>query len=520
MIPSALTAVLVAGAACCGLTALMRILAPRFGLLCRPDALRRLHARPIPLGGGLAVYLATAGVLGLMLAVPNPWRGLLWETHRELLALLLAAGAIVGVGLLDDRFGLSGRTKLAGQLIAASIAVAGGFCVDHVALLGVRVELGLLAVPFSLFWMLGSINALNLLDGMDGLATTTGIILAGALAAIAAVAGQPSMAIVALVFVGALAGFACFNLPPATIFLGDTGSMLIGLMLAALAVRGSVEKVGTVSLVAAMAVLTIPILDSAAAVVRRKLTGRSLYAADRGHIHHCLQQRWGSTLKALAGVAACCLATSAAALAGVRLHNDLPAIFISLGVVTLLAAKGLFGRAECLLVFNKAKALVQASSQRGRNPEGGTREEFIRLQGTREWTHLWTAITKCASELDLQRIRLNISLPMVHEACTATWEKVGGIDRSQCWRFEIPLTIGEHSIGCLSVSGHRGDGADAVSIEPLLSLLQPMEAHLRAVVEAGQADATGTPHADLRLPSTTPLVFAPQLQPEMVRAER
>src|SRR5262249_20696536 len=186
---------------------------------------------------------------------------------------------------------LRGRYKLLGQVFAVGAVLAYGVRVEAVHLFAWRIELGWFAVPFTLFWLLGAINSLNLLDGMDGLLGTVGTIVSLAIAALAAVPGHWAEAAVAATLAGALLGFLRYNWPPATIFLGDAGSMLIGLVIGVLAIRCSLKGTATVALATPMALLIIPIFDTAAAIVRRKLTGRSIYSTDRAHLHHCLLRR-------------------------------------------------------------------------------------------------------------------------------------------------------------------------------------------------------------------------------------
>ena len=195
---------------------------------------------------------------------------------------------IVVVGLVDDRIKLRGRLKLIGQFAAALVLVAGGLVIQRIGIFGQQIDLGLLSIPFTLFWLVGAVNAVNLLDGIDGLATMLGFILVATIAGMAALVGQTQVFVIAVVFAGSLLGFLRYNFPPATIFLGDAGSMLIGLVVGALAISGSLKGPGTVLLAAPLAVWTIPIFDSVAAILRRKLSGRSIYTTDRGHIHHRL----------------------------------------------------------------------------------------------------------------------------------------------------------------------------------------------------------------------------------------
>lgn len=288
------------------LTALVRELAPRIGLTDRPDGHRKVHGKATPLGGGIAVFLATVSVLGVVLIQPNAFNEFLWK-HWTLLSSLMMAGTVIAVvGLIDDRFGLRGWHKLIGQIVAASILIYNGLVIHGVGIFGWEIQLGGLAVLVTLFWLLGAVNALNLLDGLDGLATMIGIILVATIAVMAAKTRHPEVMILGFVFAGSLVGFMRFNFPPASIFLGDTGSMLIGLVVGVLAIQASLKGAGTVLLAAPLAVWAIPIFDSTAAIVRRKLSGQSIYTTDRGHLHHRLLSLLGSSRRVLAWLAVCC----------------------------------------------------------------------------------------------------------------------------------------------------------------------------------------------------------------------
>ena len=214
-------------------------------------------------------------------------------------------------------------------------------------------DIGPLAVPLTLFWLVGAINAVNLLDGMDGMATVLGLVLSLSICALALMTGHAAVAITALVFAGALLGFLPFNLSPAKIYLGDAGSMLIGLIVGCLSIRASVKGAGTVLLAAPLAVMTIPILDSVAAILRRRLTGQSVFAPDRGHLHHRLLARLGNKRKVLICVALCSAATCGFALASTALKNDAVACIASLAVVATLAVSGWFGQGEFVLLSSR-----------------------------------------------------------------------------------------------------------------------------------------------------------------------
>jgi UDP-GlcNAc:undecaprenyl-phosphate GlcNAc-1-phosphate transferase len=474
-------------------TAAMRSIAPRLGLTDRPDGRRKLHRAAMPLGGGAAVFAATVTVLAALFVVPNPWREVLCRNLSNTIALLEAAVVIVLVGLVDDRRQLRGRQKLAGQIFAISILVLNGLTIQRLSVFGHQFELGLLAIPFTYFWLLGAINSVNLLDGLDGLAALLGVILVATFAVLASMIGRPDVMIIAVVFTGALCGFLRFNFPPATIFLGDAGSMLIGLVVGTLAMQGSLKGPGTVLLAVPLAVLTLPILDSTAAILRRKLTGRSIYSTDRGHLHHRLMERLVSHRKVLLAVAICATATSVAGLFSVFMKNDLIALLVGCSVVIILAATGLFGRAEFALLWNRFRNMVRALVPGLAGTSAEAASSAVRVQGSRRWDLLWEALTESVEKFHATRLHLDLDLPMIQESYDATWEKSDRSDREVSWRMEIPLVVGSIRVGSLNVTGQRNGVPICRDIEPLLEIVESIESQLSSLVEASRGPADETP---------------------------
>lgn len=462
-------------------TALVRRLALRVGLVDVPDAHRKLHRQPRALGGGVAIWLATVVTVGLLCVLPNAWQTSL-RRAGSLLPLVPASLAIVVLGVIDDARGLRGRQKLLGQVAAIAILLAGGLLVRRVTVLGWEIELGLLAVPCTLFWLLGAINAVNLLDGLDGLATTVGIILTLAIAAIAAMSGKPAVAILALVFAASLIGFLRMNFPPATIFLGDAGSMLIGLVVGTLAIFGSLKGPGTVLLAAPLALWTIPIFDSATAILRRRLTGRSIYTTDHGHLHHRMLDRLGSNTRVLALVAVSCGATALAALGGVFWNNDAIALICGIAVVAMFILTGVFGRAEALLLAGYLRSVFH-SLLRGNSLGSPTGiATTVRLQGSRRWDLLWSQLTDVVEEMGLIEARLDLTLPADKEDYHASWHRPGAVSESQ-WRLEYPLITGQRPIGRVTLVGPHAAVSARHCLEPLVELLEPLEEEVFALVE-------------------------------------
>ncbi|MFY7878171.1 MAG: MraY family glycosyltransferase, partial [Pirellula sp.] len=181
---------------------------------------------------------------------------------RETLALAIGAVAIVNLGVIDDRFGLRGRQKLLGQVLICCSLMILGFTLPKLSLFGWEIELGLLAIPVTLGWLLLTINSVNLIDGADGLCSTVGWIACAALSATAWIVGNYIESMVAAAMAGALLGFLFFNLPPAKVFLGDAGSMLVGLVLGVLAMRCSSKSGDPLPVLIPVCLLAIPLFDS------------------------------------------------------------------------------------------------------------------------------------------------------------------------------------------------------------------------------------------------------------------
>ncbi len=479
MLTILIVAMIAAGLISLAVTPGVRRAAMRLDLIDHPDMHRKLHRGPIPLGGGVSILIAmltTLLVVPQLLAFDDPR---LAVPITDLLPLAAAGISIVAVGLVDDRFHLRGRQKLAGQLLAAACLVAGGLVVRSLHLFSLDIELGILAVPFTIFWLVGAINALNLIDGVDGLATSVGMVLSATIGAMALMNGHYFSALVACTLAGSLAGFLRFNFPPAKMFLGDSGSMLIGLTLGAMAVRSSLKGPATVALAAPIAVWAIPILDSAAAIVRRKLTGRSVYATDRGHLHHCLMAKFGSSRRTLAWIVACCVVTSAGALATVHGNSDLYAV-LSIGAVTsVLLTTRLFGHVEARLLANSLKTTSLALLDPRNRVKSPT--DSIRWQGSADWDLLLNSLVEMADKFNLCRVWLDVHMPAAQEGYRGSWQRPSCARQDELWRTDLPLLCGDRPIGRLTIEGEHGGLSVCQLIELLMGVVQPFEERLAAI---------------------------------------
>ena len=475
------------------LTPVARLLAHRLSVMDHPDGRRKVHQRSTPLGGGLAVFVATclAALISLAIYAYTPGVEVATETWRFLMGLALASTVICLIGLLDDYLGLSGPLKLLGQTAAVTILVLNGTVFDKIGVGGVTIPLDILAVPITFFWCLGAINAINLLDGADGLASSIGLVLCLTLGAFTAMQGSHEASLVCLALGGALLGFLRFNFPPASIFLGDAGSMLIGLVVSALAVECSFKGPTAVALSVPLAIWAIPILDSVAAIIRRKLTGRSVFATDRGHLHHRLLQRGWSVQKTVLVVVMLCVVSSVGALVSAYLGNEYVAIGTMFIIFILLVSSRLFGDAELKLINNFFRHTVGRLLGR-RNGESAPSETCVHLQGDRDWEAAWRALVEAATRYRVERLKLCIDIPDLHETFYGSWSAPdgNGVARPH-WRIELPLTAREQLVGTLVVVGNVHQEI-VNEMSAVLDFLEPLEEHLHGIVEyrdAEQADA-------------------------------
>jgi UDP-GlcNAc:undecaprenyl-phosphate/decaprenyl-phosphate GlcNAc-1-phosphate transferase len=344
-------------AAAVTLTVAVRTLARRWGIVDRPDGRRKLHRGPVPLWGGVAVYGAT--VLGLLAARLCP--SIAGTEFVQLSnAWMIAAGIVCFVGGIDDRFDLPSRVKLLLQIGAVLPLVLGGHYVDRLVAFSHPIELGWLGMPLTVLWLVGCINALNLIDGMDGLASIVGLSTAAMLGVIAASQGHTHVAAIATVLAASLLGFLTYNLPPASVFLGDSGSMVIGLSVGLLGIQGSLKTSATLAITAPAVVMTLPMFDIIAALVRRRLTGRRFDSPDRLHIHHRLLDRGWTPWQILCLTGAICLTCGGAATAATIFRRDALAWITAMSLVVLMIRLRLFGYEEFALAKGVARHAVRS----------------------------------------------------------------------------------------------------------------------------------------------------------------
>lgn len=317
-------------------TPLVMKFAKQVGAMDIPDEKRHIHKAPTPRMGGLAIFL---GFLLSVLVFAN--------ITTQVRGILIGAILIVVVGAIDDVLNLNAWLKFGVQIIAAVIAVLSGVLINVVSnpLLitsGQALTIGVLSVPVTILWIVGVTNSVNLIDGLDGLACGVSTIASLSMLAVSMLVSDANsnVAIILAALCGACLGFLPFNLNPAKIFMGDTGALLLGYILATVSVIGMFKFYAIITFILPVLALAVPLLDTVFAFTRRMLNGQSPFTADRGHFHHRLLDIGLNQKQAVAVLYA---VSAILGLAGV--------LITSTGTVRMIVALMSFLIAACIWLF-------------------------------------------------------------------------------------------------------------------------------------------------------------------------
>jgi len=289
-------------------TAIVRRGAQHIGLVDIPGD-RKIHKIATPRLGGIGIIFGFGFPL-LLLAANSRAAELVTKNLTYLFAVLASGSLVIGLGVYDDLIGTNAPKKFSVQFAAAFILVAFGFHFDFVSLAGQQFDLGLLGIAASIIWIVGVMNAMNFIDGMDSLATVVSLTIAAAFSVIAVLRTDVFSLVIMTALTGSLIGFYPWNKPPAKIFMGDTGALFIGLLLAAGSIARPSKSPTALIIGGPMLALALPVIDTLIVMKQRfggkgePLGGRvsQIFQADRRHIHHILVARYGSDGKAIFGI--------------------------------------------------------------------------------------------------------------------------------------------------------------------------------------------------------------------------
>ncbi len=408
------------------LTPLLRDFALRRGLVDKPDDARKIHRYPIPRIGGVPIFVSFAASVVLLALLPSSGAAATLRRHWPAVAALLPAVAVVFLtGLLDDLLSLRPWHKLAGQIAAAALASWAGVQIH--ALGGFSIAHTWWHVPVTILWLVGCANAFNLIDGVDGLAAGAAFFATLTMFVAALLSQNIRLMLATAPLAGALLGFLRYNFNPATVFLGDGGSLTLGFLLGAYGIIWSQKSATVLGITAPLMALSLPLLETAISIARRFLRGQPIFGADRGHIHHRLLDR-GLTPRRVAlllygvcGLAACAsllVSTAANQFAGLVLILFCAAVW--LGIHQL-------GYSE----FHEARRLILPRTfQRVLSAQLTVRRLEELLKAAQTLDECWDALTEAARSLGISEARLRVNGSFYHKSLAPTQDN---------WDFRIPL---------------------------------------------------------------------------------
>lgn len=432
------------------LTPICRDIFRSYGVVDQPDATRKVHRYPIPRVGGLAIAIAYL----LAYVLVHPAEGSPLAQQISLVWKLLPGAALAfAIGLLDDLFNLRAWIKLIGQMAAAGLACWGG--VRILSIHGASTD-AWWNIPLTMVWLLACMNAFNLVDGLDGLAAGVGLFATLTVFAAALIQQNMVLAVATFPLAGALLAFLCYNFNPATIFLGDSGSLLIGFLLGCYAAVWSNKSATWLGMTAPLMALSIPLLDVALAVVRRFLRRQPIFTPDRGHIHHRLLDR-GLTPRRVVLVlyGLCGLAAAFSLLQGV-VHSLTGALVILFGVFVLIGIQYL-GYAEFDLA---GRLLFSGEFQRTLAAQLDLRRFRASLITAATPAACWEVIRETCPKFGFQHARLCLA-GEVYESSFERPEAPG-------WTVCVPLTGG----GYAALSRPSASTVLPMIVAPFLDVLQ------------------------------------------------
>jgi UDP-GlcNAc:undecaprenyl-phosphate GlcNAc-1-phosphate transferase len=456
-------------AICFVLTPVIRDLVRKAGILDHPDRDRKLHAHPIPSLGGLPIAIAVVGSLASFYFFETKSTPIFRSVIGQILPLIPAAGLIFVIGVLDDIYDLRPWQKFAGQIAAASWIYAYGFRVSSIA----GTELGSshwVLFPLTVFWIIACTNAFNLIDGVDGLASGVGFFATVTMLVAAVMQGNQELLLLTAPLAAALLAFLRFNFNPASIFLGDSGSLLIGFLLGAYGIIWSQKSATILGMTAPILALGFPFAEATISVTRRFLRGAPLFQGDRGHIHHRLLDKGLSPRKvAVISYAAAGVCAGVSLLMSTPEVREKGVILILFCLASWLGFQHLgyteFGSAGRLIVGGMMRKLVAADVR--------IRSFNMELDKAESLEECWQLTLEALHDLGFDHAELWIAgragepMPRWRNSLTEGAEQ---FPQSECWTLEIPLADGFNDR--LTISRHLDRGEGYLLVHPIVETVR------------------------------------------------
>ncbi len=409
------------------LTPLVRDHVGKWGFLDHPDGVRKKHAIAVPRVGGIAIVLAYVITFAIALALPFSYREHLNRALPEIIPLALVGSVVFLIGVVDDLIGLAAWQKLAGIAGASVLAYFAGIHVDVHLLHGLPAWPGL-EFAITVIWLVGCANAFNLIDGMDGLAAGVGLVATVTMLVAALSQNNLPLALATMPLAGCLLGFLRYNFNGASVFLGDSGSLLIGFMLGCFGALWSEKSVTLVALTVPLLAVSIPLIDVVLSIVRRYLRNRPIFQADRGHIHHRLLDLGLSPKNAVLTIYGVCAVVALLSLLASALHNQFSGLIVILfGGAVWIGIRQLdyteFTSASRMFLGGKFRRIIDVETRM---------VDFeTSLAKAASLEECWAAIRKGSQDFGFHEVRMSL--------CGALFEEGSSAPAKPRWQLRIPL---------------------------------------------------------------------------------
>jgi len=439
----------------------------------------------IPRLGGVAIFLATLAVWGALLLIPNAVRDRFLSEWRTLATLLVPGTLVLLAGVYDDVAGATPRQKLLIEALAAGMVWWAGFRIVTLPFVGYRVHSPLFSLMLTMFWIIAVTNALNLIDGLDGLAAGIAFFVTVSVFVVSLIQGHHFVCILAITLAGALLGFLRFNFAPATIYLGDSGSLFLGFILASLAIHTSQKSSTLLAIVVPFVAFGLPLLDTSVTVVRRFLSGHPLFLADHDHIHHRLLQNKLALKVVILGLYALAALFSLGSLLIIQSTGSLVALVAVLaGASAWFLTGGL--RYEELSELNVYVSRAMLSQRRVLANQILIRKASRQLEEATSLEGSWQVLAGTLEALDFDGATCELSQwPNGRAPSLSGWRRCGKESSEECWSVSIPLRAGEKALGELQLWRALSRDRLLFQFSSLLdTLIPPFEKQLKQCYEA------------------------------------
>jgi UDP-GlcNAc:undecaprenyl-phosphate GlcNAc-1-phosphate transferase len=400
--------------------------------LDHPDGGRKVHAKALPRVGGIAIVVSYVATFAIALALPFSYTYVLHKALPDIARLSLVCAVVFATGVIDDLVGLKAKQKLIGIVGASMLAFWAGIRVDLNFLHGLP-QWPWLGFAITVLWLVGCTNAFNLIDGMDGLAAGVGLVAALTMLLAALTQGNLPLALATMPLVGCLLGFLRYNFNPASVFLGDSGSLSIGFLMGCYGALWSEKSVTLVAMTVPILAVSIPLLDVLLSITRRYLRNRPIFQGDRGHIHHKLLERGFSTKGAVLVIYGMCSLIAVLSLVASALHNQFSGLIVLvvcgaawLGIRHLDYAE--FAMASRMFLGGRFRRIIDV--------EARLVDFESALAKAMNLEECWTTILSGTQEFGFQGVRMSVQ--------GEVFEEFGSSNGGATWQLRIPLPEGQY----------------------------------------------------------------------------